>query len=132
MATDDKRANSVVSHPLRSLILCDIEFFKAYNDTYGHQAGDGCLQQVAAAVRAAAKRSTDLVARYGGEEFAVILPNTNTTGAVQVAELLRQEIHQLMIPHSASSVSEYITLSLGVASTIPNLEFSQVKTNCCC
>lgn len=115
-----------------SLILCDVDYFKLYNDTYGHQAGDSCLKQVAIAISRKLKRPADLVARYGKEEFAVIMPHTNATGAVQVAELLRQEIHQLMIPHSVSGISEYVTLSLGVASTIPNLEFSQVKANCCC
>lgn len=107
-----------------SLILCDIDYFKLYNDTYGHQAGDSCLKQVAGAISRALKRPADLVARYGGEEFAVIMPNTNDAGAIQIAQKLRFEVHQLMIPHAASAVSEYITLSLGVASTIPNQELS--------
>lgn len=99
-----------------SLILCDIDYFKNYNDTYGHQAGDVCLRQVAEAIERAVKRSTDLVARYGGEEFAVVLPNTSGVGVEQVAIGIQQEIEQLSIPHSRSEVSDRITLSLGIAS----------------
>ena len=107
-----------------SLILCDVDYFKRYNDTYGHLAGDTCLQRVAGAISRGVKRPADLVARYGGEEFAVVLPNTNALGAVQVAELVRHELNQLMIPHAASAVSKYVSLSLGVSSTIPTQEFS--------
>jgi diguanylate cyclase (GGDEF)-like protein len=102
-----------------SLILCDIDFFKTYNDTYGHQAGDNCLQQVAKAISFAVKRPADLVARYGGEEFAVILPTTDAEGAVQIAEEIRSKIQVLQIAHASSKVSKYVTLSLGVVSTIP-------------
>ena len=98
-----------------SLILCDIDYFKSFNDTYGHQAGDVCLRRVAQAIEQAVKRSTDLVARYGGEEFAVILPSTSENGVQQVARSIQQEIQQLDIPHSQSGVSECITLSLGIA-----------------
>ncbi|HEY9853620.1 MAG TPA: diguanylate cyclase [Leptolyngbyaceae cyanobacterium] len=102
-----------------SLILCDVDFFKAYNDAYGHLAGDFCLQQVANGIRQAVKRPADLVARYGGEEFAVILPNTPFAGAIHVAEQIRSQITDLRINHPQSLVSQYITLSLGVATTIP-------------
>ncbi len=105
-----------------SLILCDIDFFKKYNDTYGHQAGDACLRRVADALRFCAKRSVDLVARYGGEEFAVILPNTTAAGAYQVAEEIRAVVNNLEIPHAQSAVSEHVTLSLGVACMTPNPE----------
>ena len=98
-----------------SLILCDIDYFKSFNDTYGHQAGDVCLRRVAQAIERAVKRSTDLVARYGGEEFAVILPNTGAEGVQQVAQEVQREIQQLDIPHSQSGVSACITLSLGIA-----------------
>jgi diguanylate cyclase (GGDEF)-like protein len=101
-----------------SLILCDIDFFKTYNDTYGHQAGDNCLQQVAQAISFAVKRPADLVARYGGEEFAVILPHTDAQGAAQIAEKIRSQVQVLQIAHAGSQVSQYITLSLGVASTV--------------
>lgn len=102
-----------------SLILCDVDFFKLYNDTYGHQAGDSSLQKIAKALTRSVKRSTDLVARYGGEEFALILPNTGRSGALKVAERIREEIKALKLPHAKSRTSEYITVSLGIVSTIP-------------
>ena len=107
-----------------SLILCDVDFFKSYNDTYGHQAGDDCLQQVAKAISRSVNRPADLVARYGGEEFAVILPNTNAEGGVQIAEKVRFEIKALEIAHANSQVSTCLTLSFGVASIVPRHESS--------
>ncbi len=107
-----------------SLILCDVDYFKRYNDAYGHPAGDACLQQVAGVIRRVIKRPADLVARYGGEEFAVLLPNTNASGAVHLANAIHKEVQQLLIPHAKSSVSEYVTLSVGVSSTLPQKEFS--------
>lgn len=104
-----------------SLILCDIDLFKSYNDTYGHQMGDDCLRQVAKAIARAVKRSADLVARYGGEEFAVVLPHTETNGAIRVAEAIRSRVKALQIAHANS---QYVTLSLGVAFTIPSHESS--------
>jgi diguanylate cyclase (GGDEF)-like protein len=104
-----------------SLILCDIDFFKKYNDTYGHQAGDACLRRVADALSFCARRSVDLVARYGGEEFAVILPDTTVAGASQVAEEIRAVVNTLEIAHAQSAVSHHVTLSLGIACTQPNL-----------
>jgi diguanylate cyclase (GGDEF)-like protein len=104
-----------------SLILCDIDFFKKYNDTYGHQAGDACLRRVADALRFCARRSVDLVARYGGEEFAVILPNTTDVGASLVAEEIRTVVNALEIAHAQSAVSEHVTLSLGVACMQPTV-----------
>lgn len=105
--------------PPLSLVLCDVDCFKLYNDTCGHLAGDRCLQQVAAAIRRAVERPADLVARYGGEEFAVLLPNTDAAGAVHVAQKIREEIRALQIPHPSSAVSEFVTVSLGVTTTIP-------------
>lgn len=105
-----------------SLILCDVDFFKLYNDTYGHQAGDYCLKSVAKAIRNMVKRPADLVARYGGEEFAIILPNTDVIGAIAVAKAICAQIKALNLPHSRSKVAEYVTLSMGVATTIPLLE----------
>ncbi|MGB7445065.1 MAG: PleD family two-component system response regulator [Coleofasciculaceae cyanobacterium] len=102
-----------------SLILCDVDFFKAYNDTYGHQAGDDCLRAVAGAISKALKRPADIVARYGGEEFAVILPNVVAADAAIVAQLIRFEVNALKITHASSGVSEHITLSQGVASIFP-------------
>lgn len=103
-----------------SLILCDVDYFKHYNDYYGHLAGDVCLQRVAKALERTIKRPADLVARYGGEEFGIILPNTNVAGATQVAELIQREITQLKIAHHCSEVSAYITLTLGISSQIPD------------
>lgn len=112
------------SNFLLSLIMCDVDFFKIYNDTYGHQAGDQCLQQVATAIGRAVKRPTDLVARYGGEEFVVILPCTPITGAVHVAEAMRKSVNALEVPHKNSPVNRYVTISLGVAGIFPCLEAS--------
>jgi diguanylate cyclase (GGDEF)-like protein len=102
-----------------ALILMDIDYFKYYNDYYGHQGGDDCLVRVAQMIAQMARRSTDLVARYGGEEFAAILPNTHTQAALMLAESMRQAIASLAIPHAQSKVSNYVSLSLGVASLVP-------------
>lgn len=104
-----------------SLIMLDVDYFKRYNDCYGHQAGDTCLVKVAKAAAAAVKRSTDLFVRYGGEEFAAILPNTDAAGAIAVAESMRQAIQQLAIPHEQSDVSSIVTVSMGIATVIPCL-----------
>jgi diguanylate cyclase (GGDEF)-like protein len=103
-----------------TLLLMDIDHFKRYNDTYGHQDGDQCLQRVASALAQCATRPGDLVARYGGEEFAVVLPNTDLAGAQIVGERLRAEVAALAIPHSASSVAATVTLSIGVATLVPS------------
>ncbi|WP_293125045.1 diguanylate cyclase [Microcoleus sp. bin38.metabat.b11b12b14.051] len=114
-----------------SLILCDIDFFKKYNDTYGHQAGDACLQQVAQTIVEAVNYSAGevsqetLVARYGGEEFAVILPRTSPEIAVSIAEQIRVWVKKQEIENIKSPVSGCVTLSLGVASTVPGLEISK-------
>lgn len=102
-----------------AVIICDIDFFKLYNDHYGHQGGDSCLQKVAEAIHSCARRPGDLAARYGGEEFVLILPNTNAKGALVVAEKVRMSVAELQIPHEKSKVAAYVSLSLGVAATIP-------------
>jgi diguanylate cyclase (GGDEF)-like protein len=107
------------SQPL-SLIICDVDYFKQYNDAYGHQDGDECLCQVAKVLENAVHRQPDLAARYGGEEFVVLLPNTNLEGAIAVADKIRQGVKSLQLPHCRSQVSQYVTISLGVACTIPN------------
>ena len=101
-----------------SVILCDVDHFKLYNDTYGHLAGDNCLQHVAKALSQAV-RSSDLVARYGGEEFVVVLPNTNSDTAVHVAERISSQVRSLQIAHAKSSTSDRVTLSCGVTTAIP-------------
>jgi len=114
-----------------SLILCDVDFFKTYNDTYGHQAGDACLQQIAKTIVEAVHYSSGavsgetLVARYGGEEFAVILPRTSSEIAVWIAEQIRVWVKEREIEHLNSAVCSFVTLSLGVASTFPQPETSQ-------
>ena len=107
-----------------SLILCDIDYFKDYNDCYGHQAGDSCLRKIAKTINAALHRPADFAARYGGEEFAVILPNTPPDGALQVAEEIRSNVKVLQLHHERSKISTYVTLSLGVSSLIPCRESS--------
>ena len=102
-----------------SILLCDIDYFKQYNDTYGHVMGDGCLKKVARALNETLSRPTDLVARYGGEEFAAVLPQTGEEGALRVAERMQMAIAHLKIPHASSSINPYVTLSIGVASAIP-------------
>ncbi|MGD1862853.1 MAG: diguanylate cyclase [Leptolyngbyaceae cyanobacterium] len=103
-----------------ALIMADIDYFKAYNDIYGHQAGDDCLRRVASILRSAIKRPADMVARYGGEEFVVVLPKTNVEGAETVAEQIRSMVHQAQIPHQGSQVSKFVTMSLGVAVMLPH------------
>lgn len=106
-----------------SLLLCDVDYFKAYNDHYGHQAGDDCLIQVASAMSQAMHRPADLVTRYGGEEFAIVLPNTERAGALIVAENIRHTVQELKIPHIHSQVSQFVTVSIGVACVIPLTDY---------
>lgn len=109
-----KRA-SRYKHPL-SLILCDIDFFKLFNDLYGHIAGDACLKQFSECLGESFKRASDLTARYGGEEFTVILPHTDIDEATKLAENFLGNIRQMAIPHEASTVSDILTTSIGIAS----------------
>jgi diguanylate cyclase (GGDEF)-like protein len=101
-----------------SLLICDVDHFKLYNDHYGHQAGDACLKQIAALINQDF-RIGDLTARYGGEEFAVVLPNTDRIGALQVAERVRASVSGAARPHAASPVCDRVTLSIGVGCRIP-------------
>lgn len=107
-----------------SLILADVDFFKLYNDTYGHPAGDECLQKVAGAIAHSANQPNVLVARYGGEEFAVILPNTPVETAILIAEKIQSEVKSLNIVHGQSKSGARVTISLGVTTMIPNSERS--------
>lgn len=108
-----------------SLILLDIDHFKLYNDTYGHQAGDDCLQKVAEAFAETIKRPTDLVARFGGEEFAIILGGTDAQGAQNIAEQAAENVRNLKIPHSKSKTGEYLTVSIGIATTFAKFEITE-------
>jgi two-component system chemotaxis family response regulator WspR len=98
-----------------SLLLCDVDHFKRYNDNYGHAEGDACLAQVASALAAVARRPADLAARWGGEEFALVLPGTDTDGAIVLAEKLRQGVRDLAIDHAHNDGRGCVTVSVGVA-----------------
>lgn len=108
-----------------SLIMIDIDNFKAYNDTYGHQEGDQCLKEVASVLDENTKRAADFAARYGGEEFAVILPDTAQAGALKIAEDIRKGIMNLKIKHRNSDTADYVTVSLGVSSIKSEKEINQ-------
>ncbi|MFW6278720.1 MAG: diguanylate cyclase [Bacillota bacterium] len=108
-----------------SLIMIDIDFFKDYNDTYGHLAGDECLKRVAAKLSVTVHRPGDLIARYGGEEFAVVLPDTNKEGTLTVAERIREGVENLNIIHEESGISEYVTVSLGCVTAAPEQSISE-------
>ncbi len=102
-----------------SLLMIDIDFFKRYNDSYGHQAGDECLKLVAQTLKNGLQRPTDFVARYGGEEFVVVLPGTHARGALRVAESLRKAVWALKLPHEGSEADEHVTISVGVGTAVP-------------
>lgn len=102
-----------------AIILCDLDAFKVYNDTYGHLAGDTCLVQVATVLRHCLHHANDMVARYGGEEFVAILPRTALADAQVVAQRIQREVLGLRIPHQYSTVASVVTVSIGVAGTIP-------------
>ena len=104
-----------------SLLIMDVDHFKAFNDLYGHQAGDQCLQQVAAAAASAIRRPGDVLARYGGEEFAIILPNTYLEGAISVAEAIVAAIEARNLAHDGSTFGR-VTVSIGAAGTMPDHE----------
>ena len=119
----DHRLPLALAHAARqkealSIVLCDVDHFKAYNDHYGHPAGDECLKQVSAALAQSCKRTTDLVARYGGEEFALLLPATPPEGALKVIEAARAELGRLAIPHAGSQTADVVTFSAGLASFV--------------
>ncbi|MEQ1637389.1 MAG: diguanylate cyclase [Methylococcales bacterium] len=99
-----------------SLLMCDIDFFKLYNDKYGQLAGDDCLRAVATAIASASKRPTDLACHYGGGEFTVILPKTDLSGALDISEKIMTALRKRKIPHQDSSISDYVSLSIGAAS----------------
>lgn len=105
-------------HPL-SLVMIDIDFFKQYNDLYGHLQGDEVLKQVAHTLNHAGMRTKDFFARFGGEEFALILPETSEASAIKVAERCRNLIFKAQIPHAASKISQILTISIGVSSIVP-------------
>ena len=103
-----------------SLIMVDIDYFKQYNDHYGHLQGDDCLKAVSKALNECALRARDFVARFGGEEFVLVLPETNTDAVLAVAENCRQAVAKLQIPHAKSSIGPCLSISLGVGTIVPN------------
>lgn len=120
----DEFINSELRRSVRSagpmaLLMLDIDYFKAYNDTYGHQMGDQCLIKVAAALTASLNRPGDMLARYGGEEFIVVLADTDRSGAEVLAERMRCKVESLEIEHRNSKVASHVTVSLGLTSTVP-------------
>ena len=115
-----KRAQRLESSPL-TLMLCDIDYFKKYNDTYGHLEGDECLIQVAKAMAASFTRKIDLVARYGGEEFMIILPNTSAASAIEQADIMRERIWNLDIKHKSSPIADRVTISIGIHTVQPTV-----------
>lgn len=120
----DEFKRAIRSNTPLSIIMLDIDYFKQYNDSYTHSAGDFCLQRVANAIKATLRRPADLVARYGGEEFAIILPDTPANAAIALAEDIRKHIESLAIPHETSEVTRHVTVSLGVAGALPSSKIS--------
>ncbi|MDX8397631.1 MAG: diguanylate cyclase [Mariprofundaceae bacterium] len=120
----DEWKRSIRNNHNLSIALMDIDFFKQFNDNYGHQAGDDCLINVAQCLNDHIRRPPDLAARYGGEEFVVILPETSLQDADIVAEMLRGQIEDLNIPHAYSQACQHISVSIGVASVIPSSDLS--------
>ena len=112
-----------------SVVMCDIDNFKSYNDTYGHQAGDKCLEKVAQIIEKETRRPGDFCARYGGEEFIIILPNTDQRGALEVAERIRENVQGMKIPHEELSPFGSVTVSLGVATVDHDLLSSEELVN---
>jgi two-component system chemotaxis family response regulator WspR len=102
-----------------SLLMIDIDFFKNFNDTYGHQGGDFCLKEIANLIKESEKRSTDLAARYGGEEFGLVLPETGAEGALEIANNLLAQVREKNIAHRNSAAADHVTISIGVATCIP-------------
>ena len=123
----DQRLGTHFAHAARkkeplTLALCDVDHFKAYNDRYGHMAGDECLRQVAGVLARHARRATDLAARYGGEEFALLLPDTPASGALKVLEGVRSALEALALVHEGSDCAACVTLSIGIATYDPELD----------
>ncbi len=120
----DERIKFEVARAVRDrrqlgLLMLDVDFFKRYNDTYGHQGGDSCLQAIARAARQALARETDFIGRYGGEELVVLLPDTDATGTEQVGQRLLEAVRGLGLPHASSDAAAVVTLSIGACSSVP-------------
>ena len=112
-------AHAMCTQKPLALILADIDLNKKYNDTYGHAAGDESLRRIAGVLQRVGRRASDLAARYGGEELALILPMTNLSDAKRIAETLRSQVEALRIPHEASEIKPWVTISVSVAAMVP-------------
>jgi diguanylate cyclase (GGDEF)-like protein len=128
----DERLNTEWDRAVRnaaplSVLMLDVDFFKRYNDHYGHQAGDECLRQVAQALDGGLKRPADLLARYGGEEFVCLLPDTDLLGAKQLAEQLGARVADLQLEHADSAVAAFVTISVGVCCKPAGMQGSAVE-----
>ena len=126
MASEWKRA--VRENSTLTLIMIDIDYFKAYNDNYGHQKGDETLKSVVSALNDAIHRPADLLARYGGEEFVIVLPDTTMKGALQLAEVLLANVKALNIPHEYSKAASRVTISVGIACCEPEIRHDTVES----
>ncbi|MFZ7101719.1 MAG: diguanylate cyclase [Peptococcaceae bacterium] len=123
-AMGDKWQEARKEHKPLSMIIIDIDFFKQYNDFYGHIAGDRCLKKISRAISGCLRRSHDFAARYGGEEFVVILPDTDEKGAVIISEKIRKKVEEMAIPHYCSTIADIVTISLGTATILYHKEIS--------
>jgi diguanylate cyclase (GGDEF)-like protein/PAS domain S-box-containing protein len=110
-----------------ALLICDVDYFKPYNDTYGHLEGDSCLRRIAQAIEDSLQRPSDIVARYGGDEFVVLLPNTNLDGALHLAAEIHAQVNQLKIKHQQSPISDWVTVTIGACSGFPNESLPEYK-----
>lgn len=124
--TDEVRRATRSGKPV-SLILCDIDFFKAFNDRYGHLAGDKALRSTAKAIDSCFQRAGEVAARYGGEEFGIVVPGTDLAASGELARMMQEKVIALSIPHSMSPVADYLTISIGVASAVPGPHFDETQ-----
>ncbi len=110
-----------------ALLICDVDYFKPYNDTYGHLEGDTCLRRIAQAIDSSLQRPSDIVARYGGDEFVILLPNTNLDGALHLADEIHAQVSQLRIKHEQSPIADWVTVTIGACSGFPDEALPEYK-----
>ena len=123
---DEELRHAVRSQYPISVLMADVDFFKKYNDAYGHLAGDECLRSIAAILKGVARRPGDLAARFGGEEFVVVLSMINSENAVSIAEKIRRQVEGLKLPHERSKIGDFVTISIGVVSAVPSNNMTSI------